>query len=151
MKIFCFDCNTLICRDCTVIDHAGHKYEFVKKYAVEIKKNLIEHLEPLKDVKINLSHAVEEVKISKNNLEAQGASLANDINSSFDELQKIIESCRQELLKEAVLKVTKKLECLSGQEKSLSTSCAVVQSIIKYTEQCVEYSRNDDISYVHAC
>ena len=36
MKIFCFDCNTLICRDCTVIDHASHKYEFVKKYAVEI-------------------------------------------------------------------------------------------------------------------
>ena len=148
MKIFCFDCNTLICRDCTVIDHAGHKYEFVKKYAVEIKKNLIEHLEPLKDVK-NLSHAVEEVKISKNDLEAQGASLANDINSLFDELQKIIESRRQELLKEAALKVTKKFKCLSGQEKSLSTSCAVVQSVIEYTEQCVEHSRNDDIMCMH--
>ena len=149
MKIFCFDCNTLICRDCTVIDHASHKYEFVKKYAVEIKKNLIEHLEPLKDVKVNLSHAVEEVKISKNDLEAQGASVANDINSSFNKLQKIIESRRQELLKEAALKVTKKLECLSGQEKSLSTSCAVVQSVIEYTEQCVEHSRNDDIMCMH--
>ena len=149
MKIFCFDCNTLICRDCTVIDHAGHKYEFVKKYAVEIKKNLIEHLEPLKDVKVNLSHAVEEVKISKNNLEAQGTSVANDINSSFNKLQKIIESRRQELLKEATLKVKKKLECLSSQEKSLSTSCAVVQSVIEYTEQCVEHSRNDDIMCMH--
>ena len=120
-----------------------------KKYAVEIKKNLIEHLEPLKDVKVNLLHAVEEVKISKNDLEAQGASLANDINSLFDELQKIIESRRQELLKEAALKVTKKFECLSGQEKSLSTSCAVVQSVIEYTEQCVEHSRNDDIMCMH--
>ena len=34
-------------------------------------------------MKINLSHAAEEVKISKNDLEAQGASVANDINSSF--------------------------------------------------------------------
>ena len=26
MKIFCFDCKCLICRDCTLIDHNGHSY-----------------------------------------------------------------------------------------------------------------------------
>ena len=31
LKIFCFDCNRLICRDCTILDHADHKFEFVRK------------------------------------------------------------------------------------------------------------------------
>ena len=150
MKIYCFDCNCLICRDCTIEDHSGHNHKFVKKSAPEMKKKLIKQLDPLKEVKIDLSRAVEEIKSTKCDIEAQGESVANDINGSFDELQKIIENHRKELLKEAALKVTEKLERLSGQEKSVSTSCAVVQSVIEYTEQFVEHSSNDEIMCMHA-
>ena len=76
--------------------------------------------------------------------------MANDINDSFDELQKIIENHRKELLKEAAMKVTEKLEHLSAQEKSVSTSYAVVQSVIEYTEQFIEHSSNDEIMCMHA-
>ena len=34
LKIYCFHCNHLICRDCVLYDHAGHKSEFVKKSAL---------------------------------------------------------------------------------------------------------------------
>ena len=149
MKIYCFDCNYLICRDCTIKDHLGHSYEFIKKSAPEMKKKLIKQLDPLKEVKIDLSRAVEEIKSTKCDIEAQGESVANDINGSFDELQKIIENHRKELLKEAALKVTEKLECLSGQEKGVSISCAVIQSVIEYTEQFVEHSSNDEIMCMH--
>ena len=73
--------------------------------------------------------------------------MANHINSSFDELKKILENHRQGLLNEAALKVREKLNHLSGQEKSLSTSCAVVQSVIEYTKQCVEHWLNKDIVF----
>ena len=150
MKIYCFDCNCLICRDCTIKDHLGHSYEFVMKSAPEMKKKLIKQLDTLKEVKMDLSHAVEEIKSTKCDIETQGESVANDINGSFDELQKIIENHRKELLKEAALKVTEKLERLSGQEKSVSTFCAVVQSVIEYTEQFVKHSSNDEIMCMHA-
>ena len=48
------------------------------------------------------------------------------------------------------MKVREKLDHLSGQEKTLSTSCAVVQSVIEYTEQCVKHSTRDEIMYMHA-
>ena len=150
MKMYCFDCSLLICRDCTVKDHFGHNYEFVKECAPEMKKKLVTHLEPLKKVKVELSHAVEEIQTTQHEIEAQGDSVADHINSSFDELQKILENRRQELLKEAALKVREKLEHLSGQEKSLSTSCAVLQSVIEYTEQCVEHSTGDEVMCMHA-
>ena len=149
MKIYCFDCNCLICRDCTIEDHSGHNHKFVKKSAPEMKEKLIKQLDPLKEVKIDMSRAVEEIKSTKCDIEAQGESMANDINGSFNELQKIIENYRKELLKEAALKVTEKLERLSGQEKSVSISSAVVQSVIEYTEQFVEHSSNDEIMCMH--
>ena len=62
MKIYCFDCNCLVCHDCTVKDHFGHNNEFIKKSAPEMKKKLIKQLDPLNEVKIDLSHAIEEIK-----------------------------------------------------------------------------------------
>ena len=150
MKIYCFDCNCLICRDCTIEDHSGHNHKFVKKSTPEMKKKLIKQLDTLKEVKIDISCTVEEIKSTKCEIEAQGESMANDINGSFDELQKIIENHRKELLKEAALKVKEKLERLSGQEKSVSTSCAVIQSVIEYIEQFVKYSSNDEIMCKYA-
>ena len=150
MKIYCFDCNCLICLCCTIEDHSGHHHKFVKKSAPEMKKKLIKQLDPLKEVKIDLSHAAEEIKSTKCDIKSRGKSVANDINDSFDELQKIIENHRKELLKEAALKVKVKSERLSGQEKSVSTSCAVVHSVIEYTEQFVEHSSNDEIMCMHA-
>ena len=60
--IYCFDCDTLICRDCTLRDHRDHNFEFSKKAAATTKRNLLEKLEPLKTQSSSLSHAVEEVR-----------------------------------------------------------------------------------------
>ena len=150
MNIYCFDCSCLICLHCTVKDHSGHNYEFIKVSAPETKKKLIQQLEPLKEVHANLSHAVEEIQTTKSKIEAQGDSVANEIVNSFEELHAVIENCKQELLKEAATKVTQKLEHLSVQAKSLSTDRGVVQSVIEYTEQSVEHSAEDEIMCMHA-
>ena len=150
MNIYCFDCSCLICLHCTVKDHSGHNYEFIKVSAPVMKKKLIQQLEPLKEVHANLSHAVEEIQTTNSEIEAQGDSVANEIVNSFEELHTIIENRKQELLKEAATKVTQKLERLSVQAKSLSTERAVVQSVIEYTEQSVEHSAEDEIMCIHA-
>ncbi len=150
MKIYCFTCSCLICRDCTIDkDHSGHNHELIKSTAPETKEKLIQHLDPLKKVKVSLSHAVEEIQTTKSEIEAQGKSVANEIKSSFTEYHKIVDKRKQELLKEAAVKVTEKLDHLSVQEKSLSTELSVVQSVIEYTEQCVEHSTDDEIMCMH--
>ena len=149
MKFYCFDCSCLICRDCTVEDHLGHKYKSLKKAAPETKEKLIQHLEPLRERTTNLSCAIKEIQTTKSEVKEQRKSVATSINSSFDQLQQIIERRRKKLLAEAEEKETSKLEHLSGQEKSLSTACAVVQSVIEYTEQCVDHAGDDEILCMH--
>ena len=40
LKLYCDTCQKTICRDCTIVDHRDHKYNFVADVA-EREKNLL--------------------------------------------------------------------------------------------------------------
>ena len=145
MKIYCFDCSSLICRDCIIKDHNGHNHEFIKEAAPKVKKELFEQLDPLKKVCVNLSHAVGEINITKSEVKVQVDVSNESIKNSFNELRQILANREQELLKETTAKGAQKLDLLSAQEKKLSTSRTVVQSVIEYTEQCLKHSADDEV------
>ena len=144
-NIFCYDCDTLICRDCTIKDHLGHNHEFVKVAGPETKEMLIQQLEPLRKSQRSLSCAIKEIQTTIAEVEDQGGSVASTIKCSCAELHAIIDNHQESLLTEAATRVQQKIKGLSGQEKNLSTAYASAQSVIEYTEQCLEHSPNDKV------
>ena len=46
LKIYCYDCDSLICQHCTVKDHRDHNFEFTKKAAPGEKMKLLEEVKP---------------------------------------------------------------------------------------------------------
>ena len=145
MSVYCYDCNTLICRDCTIKDHRDHNYEFVLVAAPKTKEELTQQLGPLMESQESLFHAIKEIQTTIAEVEDQGGSVANTIKISCKELHTIIDDHQESLLTEAATRVQQKVKCLSGQEKSLSTAYAVVQSVIEYTKQCLEHSADDEV------
>ena len=150
MNMYCYDCNILICRDCTIKDHRDHNYEFVKKAAPEIRKMLLQQLDPVEKVQTGRSRAVKEIQSTISDLEEQGGSVADSIKSWGDKMRAIIDTHQQELLAEAATKVQQKVKHLSDQEKNLSTEYAYSQSMIEYTKQCLEHSTNGEVMCMHA-
>ena len=150
MKIYCYDCNALICHDCTVQDHFGHNHKFLKKTAPKIQRRLVQQLEPLMEVNDKISYLLQEIHSIKEAINTQGYFVASDIGNSFEELQEILKQREEELLKEASMKLARKLRNLSEQERSLSNSSAVIQGVIEYTQQYVEHSTLDEVMSGHA-
>ena len=150
LVIYCFDCDMLICRDCTLRDHRDHNFEFSKKVAATTKSNLLEKLQPLKTQSSSLSHAVEEVRTTKQELEAERDNVANTIKTSFKELRDILDNHERELLGEADRLVQENMDRLSVQEKTLSLASAEVQSVVDYTEQCVRHCTDNEVMSAHA-
>ena len=150
LNIYCYDCCTLICRDCTVKDHKEHNFEFCKKAAPTMKTKLLEELKPLKEQSVNFSHAVKEIQTIKNEVEEQGNSVANTIQTSFKELRDILDKREKELLNDCGRVVREKVEKLSLQEKNLSLASAEVHSIVDYTEQCVRHCTDNEVMSMHA-
>ena len=149
LVIYCFDCDMLITCDCTLRDHRDHNFEFSKKAAATTKSNLLEKLELLKTQSSGLSHAVEEVRTNKQELEAQRDTVANTIKTSFKELRDILDNRERELLGEADRLVQEKMDRLSVQEKNLSLASAEVQSVVDYTEQCVSHCTDNEVMSTH--
>ena len=149
LEWYCFDCKVFICHACTAKDHRDHNFEFNSIAAETTKKMLRQQLDSLVETKTLLLHAVENVQMTRLEIEDQGQSVADNIESSFEELLKIINNRKQELLQQAILTVVQKCKNLSEQEKGLSTSYASVQSTIDLTEQCVAHSSDDGILHMH--
>ena len=143
--IYCFDCDSLICHLCTVKDHRDHNFEFCKKAAASAKKKFLEELKPLVEVRASLSHAVEEITTTKQEVIAQGNSVANTIQISFKNLHEVLHTREQELLKEAERRVQDKVDKLSTQAKSLSLLSTEVQGIEDCTERCVQHCADNEV------
>ena len=47
LKLYCFQCEEFICRDCTLVDHTGHRYDFVKEVACTSRGKILSSLVPL--------------------------------------------------------------------------------------------------------
>ena len=90
LKIYCFDCNHLICRDCIISDHAGHKFEFVKKSAPQYKKTVKESLAPLAKIQTKFSAATSEVEKVEREVSEQHKAVAGTIEQSFKQLHEIL-------------------------------------------------------------
>ena len=122
LKIFCFDCNHLICRDCVIRDHAGHKFEFVKKAAPLYKKTLEESLAPLEKIQTNISAATREVEKVEREVSEQHKVVAGTIEQSFKQLQEILRKQEKQLLDRASELKWQKLDNLGAQKKGFCTS-----------------------------
>ena len=149
MKIYCFDCDRLICRDWTMIDHKEHKYDFVKTSAPKTVEKLVENLAPLKEIQLSLSGAAKTVKSTKSDIEAQGASVAITIEKSFDEIHEIIEQRKRQLLERAASVTKGNIDRLSVQEKGFEMASATIQSLVDFVEQNIENGTEEELMTIH--
>lgn len=149
LKIYCFDCSSLICRDCIIKDHRDHNHEFTDKAAAKVKEILLDKLIPLKEIRGGITCGMEEVRAARCEVETQIDTVTTQIRCVFAELQKVLTNRKQQLLGEVDTRAAEKLDCLSDQESKLSTTCAAVQSVIEYTEQCILHSADDELLCLH--
>ena len=148
-KVYCYSCSHLICRDCVLDDHAGHKYDFVKKSAPVIKQKLAEHLIPLKGVQKKLHDANKVVKLTKFDIKSQDASASVMIEQSFQEFHDIIEQCKLELLKKLSIVMTGKLDRLNAQEKGFDMTSSLIQSLIDFVKRNIENLTEEELMDTH--
>ena len=150
MKIYCYDCKHLICRDCLLDDHAGHKYEFMKKAVPAIKQKLSDRLAPLKEAQLSLCDAGKAIKSTKKEIDEQGASVATKIERSFEKLHEIIERRKHELIEKSAGIVKEKIDRLNVQEKGVDVASGTIQSLVEFVEQNIENATEEKLMIIHA-
>ena len=149
LKMFCFDCRTLICHDCALKTHFGHNHEFVKKVAPAVKRELTHQLESLETLVAKFSSAVDTVKEARSEVNIQSLSVASDIETSVEELHVFLDCHKQELLDENTARTTEKLTHLGTQENELQCSISALLGVSEYASKCLQHLTDHEFVCTH--
>jgi tripartite motif-containing protein 2/3/tripartite motif-containing protein 71 len=144
-KLYCFDCCCLICRDCIVIEHAHHHYEFVAKSVETTRKSLATNLAPLKQLLSNFTESAKLVSDTKNEVTAQGVFVAKHIHERFTAMIELLKVREAELLKKTETVMKKKLSRLNRQEQDLHKSMNSIMTVLDYVSNHLEIISDEEL------
>ncbi len=145
LKLICFECNELICRECIQQNHSSHKYEFIILASMKAKKELLEELKPLREVEVSLTKATKCIQQREKELNTQLTSVTDNIEASFQKLHAELEESKQLLLQDVNRKMEGKLKTLRQQGKMVSDSSDEVHSLIVQTEHMTIIASEEDL------
>ena len=145
MILFCFDCERLICRDCIVIEHKEHKFEFVKKCAPEGRRRLRESLAPLQEVRADMAGAEKRVVSEEAKVERQREEVCVAIQQSFEQLKAVLERRKAELVGKVCSLAQEKKNALAAQKTVLQVAQKEIQLLTELVERNVEGTSDQDL------
>ena len=143
-KLYCFQCEQLICKDCTLVDHAGHKFDFMKGVADAFREEVLSSLVPLRDTHASVTTAIARVEDSKKEISDQGTNIAATITKSFKELRVILNNHEQVLLQQAREVVGRKVGVLDTQKEDLQLALATLNSLVGFIERTAENASDEE-------
>ena len=144
LKLYCFECKQLICRDCTLVEHTGHKYDFVTGVADGFKQEVLSSLVPLRDTHASVTVAIARLKDCKKEITDQGVDITTSINQSFEHFYAILNNHKQVLLQQTREVVEKKVGTLDKQQEDLTLVVATLDSLVGFVERMAENASDEE-------
>ena len=117
LKCYCEACCCLVCHDCTVLNHRGHRYIDVATVANAQREEMRETVQHTGEALTKLDHAIDGNKGSVEQVEATKQNCESAINRSFEELHNTLEHRRKMLLSDLEAIYLSKMTALALQEE----------------------------------
>ena len=137
LKLFCQTCQKTICRDCTIVDHREHRYNFVADIAEKERSSVRAILEKTKTKEKAVAEGLKAVQIMKNCVLKQVSEISKQVDSFFDEQVKALEYQRANLKHEVTKQGQVKVKQLDTQAEVLSSLLVQLRSGINFTGQAI--------------
>ena len=148
-KIYCFDCDCLICRDCLLDQHNGHKYGFIKQAAPQCREALVQQMAPLKAAHKSYSDATDRAKTMVSDIETQNTRNIGAVNQWIQEWTEIIQRYGHNVIVGVSGLAHRKIENLTAQIKNFQSDSAVIQSLGEFCEQNLENATDEEFIELH--
>ena len=138
LKLFCSTCQKTICRDCTIVDHREHKYDFVTDVA-EKEKEIIQGF--LAKAKVKEHAVVDDIKAvqtMKNGVQKKVSEVNKEVDAFYDEQVKALNYYRANVKHEVSTEGQIRVSKLENQADVLSSFLAQLRSGISFTDQALQ-------------
>ena len=137
LKLFCETCQGTICRDCTIIDHREHNYNFVADVAERERKVVQGVLQETKAKDSAVEEGLKAVQTMETRVVAKIAEVTKEVDVFFNEQVKALEHMRANLKHEVSTQGQVKLKVLGSQKEMLALSLAQLRGSVEFAERAL--------------
>ena len=145
LKLFCFDCEVVICRDCIVIDHRDHRFSFVRDVAVDERESLTRLVSPLTEQLARLSRARDSAQVARTELERAVRERAERIEAEFNKCLQKIEERRRHFLELSQVTSEMKMRVVDQQSCELGTLHSQVTEFVQGTREELQQASDVEV------
>ena len=121
LKFYCETCSMLICRDCIVLKHMGHKYERTEIAAEKQKAKLLSIVKDAEDARTKLDGAMTQGGTMIQQVKAKQKSTEDDVRVVFKTLYEALHDREEAILANIAEAGLEKLTALTTQSEELKT------------------------------
>ncbi|XP_068426929.1 E3 ubiquitin-protein ligase TRIM33 isoform X2 [Clinocottus analis] len=101
LKLYCFTCNKLTCRDCQLAAHMNHRYQFVKEALAAVKKQLQQGVQPITVQRDTMRRNLLDMKTRLQDISESRSNLQSELHQSFSFITDHLMKRKEEFLKQA--------------------------------------------------
>ena len=144
LKLYCHDCDKLVCRDCILIDHKDHEYAFVIDAAPQCKLEIKDKVEAVKKISVGLKSRVKSLNDSEKRLSDHSTATMKAIDDALDQVASKVMKKRKELKEETCRVVNKVKEDIATQEKNAQLAVGEVESLLDFLNRNLEKATDQE-------
>ena len=130
LVLYCETCEELICIQCTIQQHHGHKYNMIAELFEKHKKEIISSINPAEQQQTLARKALEKLDVRCREITDQQAALQAQIHKSSRQLHEIIDLRERELTNKLNYITQEKLSELASQREQIETTLAQLGSCL---------------------
>lgn len=137
LKLFCQTCEEPICRDCTIFDHHGHRYSFIKDLFVAEKEKTLKLVQKSRAKISALESTVESVDVQEGKLEENSRKVQRCIDSFINAQIEILKVRGEHLKNELQKPLLNQEKIFQTKKDSLFLSLGCLKSSLEFIEEAL--------------
>ena len=147
LRYYCDTCNEAACRDCLIVEHRQHKYDYIRD-AKKVQKQraaLEKLLEEAKQNLPSLEKSIEEIRGITDTLQGRLTTVRADIRDMTLNHIRVLKEKERQLLHEAEKIHNAKAKTLNRQRKILEVEYAKFKAGCDFSQQVLKYANEVEL------
>ena len=145
LKFFCKQCEVSICNTCVVTFHEGHDKVLLQDAANEKKLSLESAIESQKEKLLQMRNLISGLQNEYIKIQGQVTHIRKSSQSFVDNLIKVVEEKKMEILKKVEDKANESFERLAVQQSQVENEIQLIETSIDKTETFLKRSSDAEI------
>jgi len=146
LKLFCKNCEVLVCRDCVLVKHRSHDYSFVDDLVRDERKKLENvTLKELETILTSTNDAIAEVKQMRSKVLSNNGTSVSRLMDTFQEIVDMVNEHKKALLEEIQQMTQDDLCTLQNQQNDLASLKQKIELCRDFTRDALQNGTSSEV------